>query len=54
MIFPPLKDGRVAREELPERRVDPVRALIFNTRRPLFADRRVRQALTLAFDFATG
>jgi peptide/nickel transport system substrate-binding protein len=26
-------------------------ALVFNTRRPLFADRRVREALTLVFDF---
>ncbi len=28
-----------------------LRALAFNLRRPLFADRRVREALTLAFDF---
>jgi len=29
----------------------PMKALAFNTRRELFADRRVRQALNLAFDF---
>ena len=28
-----------------------MRALMFNLRRPIFADRRVREALTLAFDF---
>lgn len=32
-------------------RTEPLRGLIFNTRRPLFADIRVRQALTYAFDF---
>jgi microcin C transport system substrate-binding protein len=31
--------------------VAPMRALIFNLRRPIFADRRVREALNLAFDF---
>lgn len=49
--FPAFKDGRVVRETLPEQRIDAMRGLIFNTRRPQFADRRVRQALTLAFDF---
>ena len=49
--FPAIKDGRVTREVLPERRVDNTRGLIFNTRRPLFADRRVREALSYAFDF---
>ncbi|MEH6403556.1 MAG: extracellular solute-binding protein [Sneathiella sp.] len=29
----------------------PMKALVFNTRRALFADRQVRQALSLAFDF---
>ena len=28
-----------------------MQGFVFNTRRPIFADRRVRQALGLAFDF---
>ncbi len=49
--FPAAADGRVIRDDMPEARVDSMRALIFNLRRPFFADRRVRQALGLAFDF---
>jgi microcin C transport system substrate-binding protein len=49
--FPAARDGRVVREDIQEKRVDWMRALIFNLRRPFFADRRVREALNLAFDF---
>jgi microcin C transport system substrate-binding protein len=49
--FPAAKDGRVVREDIPEHRVDTMRALIFNLRRPVFANRLVREALGLAFDF---
>ncbi len=49
--FPAVADGRVVREDIPEARIDYMRALIFNLRRPIFADRRVREALNLAFDF---
>jgi microcin C transport system substrate-binding protein len=49
--FPAAKDGRVVREDIPESVIDGMRALMFNLRRPIFADRRVRQALGLAFDF---
>lgn len=35
---------------LPHRRTEPARGFIMNTRRPLFADIRVRKALGLAFD----
>ena len=49
--FPAMDDGRAVREDIPEQRVDWMRALIFNLRRPIFADRRVREALTDAFDF---
>jgi len=49
--FPAAGDGRVVRERVSEQRIDWFRSFIFNTRRPLFADRRVREALTLAFDF---
>ncbi len=49
--FPAAKDGRVVLEDIPEQRIDWMRGLMFNLRRPLFADRRVREALGLAFDF---
>ncbi|WP_372398061.1 extracellular solute-binding protein [Azospirillum sp. HJ39] len=48
---PALRDGRIVREELPNRRPEPARGLIANTRRPLFADVRVRRALGMAADF---
>jgi microcin C transport system substrate-binding protein len=49
--FPAMRDGRAVREDIPEQRIDWMRGLIFNLRRPRFADRRVREALDLAFDF---
>ncbi|HEX4508007.1 MAG TPA: extracellular solute-binding protein, partial [Alphaproteobacteria bacterium] len=49
--FPARLDGRAVLEDIPEQRIDSMRALIFNLRRPFFADRRVREALNLAFDF---
>jgi len=49
--FPAAAAGRVVREDIPETRVDWMRSLMFNLRRQMFADRRVREALTLAFDF---
>ncbi|MET0688629.1 MAG: extracellular solute-binding protein, partial [Methyloceanibacter sp.] len=49
--FPALRDGRVVKEELPVATPAGMSALVFNTRRPLFADQRVRQALIKLFDF---
>ncbi|MGH6734526.1 MAG: extracellular solute-binding protein [Methyloceanibacter sp.] len=49
--FPALRDGRVVKEELPVETPAGMSALVFNTRRPLFADQRVRQALIKLFDF---
>ena len=49
--FPAVKDGRVLKEELPVETPAGMSALVFNTRRPLFADPRVRQALIRLFDF---
>ncbi|MFZ3360382.1 MAG: extracellular solute-binding protein [Xanthobacteraceae bacterium] len=49
--FPAARDGRVVKETfrsgLPKYSSD----FVFNTRRPLFADIRVRQAIALLFDF---
>jgi microcin C transport system substrate-binding protein len=49
--FPAAKDGQVKREELINQRPAGMRALVFNSRRDLFADPKVRQALGFAFDF---
>src|ERR1700722_14392178 len=49
--FPAIRDGRVIREELPNGLPKPMTALVFNTRRPVFADIRVREAITFLFDF---
>ena len=50
--FPAVADGRVKRELLPNGRPSGMSALVFNSRREIFADRRVRYALAHAFDFA--
>jgi len=49
--FPAVHEARVIREEFPNGLPKPMSALVFNTRRPIFADIRVREALTLLFDF---
>jgi peptide/nickel transport system substrate-binding protein len=49
--FPAVKDGRVIKETVTDGAPQPSHYLVFNTRRPLFADVRVREALTLLFDF---
>lgn len=49
--FPAFRAGQVERGEILHGRPSGMRGLVFNTRRPLFQDRRVREALTLALDF---
>jgi microcin C transport system substrate-binding protein len=49
--FPAVKDGRVRREELPDGSAAPIQGWYFNLRQPKFADRRVREAIALCFDF---
>lgn len=49
--FPAVRDGLVKKLEFDLSVPPPASALVFNTRRPAFADRRVREALTLVFDF---
>lgn len=49
--FPAMHDGEVIKESLPVETPAGMSALVFNTRRPIFADPRVRQALIRLFDF---
>jgi microcin C transport system substrate-binding protein len=49
--LPALKDGRMVKEMIPHQISTGMQAFVMNTRRPMFQDIRVRQALGLAFDF---
>ena len=49
--FPAAKDGKVVLEKIEQRSPAPASGLVFNTRRKLFEDVRVREALVMAFDF---
>lgn len=49
--FPAVRDGRVVKESFPTGLPKFSSDFVFNTRRPIFADVRVRQAIALLFDF---
>jgi peptide/nickel transport system substrate-binding protein len=49
--FPAARSGEVIRDTIKTGMPQPSEFLVFNTRRPVFSDNRVRQALTLLFDF---
>src|SRR3984957_16018440 len=49
--FPAMKDGRVKRDTLPDDTPSGAQGWFINTRRPQFADARLREALIDAFDF---
>jgi peptide/nickel transport system substrate-binding protein len=49
--FPAIRDGRVKKHEFDIAVPAGMTAFVFNTRRPVFQDIRVREALTLLFDF---
>jgi microcin C transport system substrate-binding protein len=49
--FPAMKDGRVKRDEIPDDTPSGAQGWFINTRRPKFADVRLREALNDAFDF---
>jgi microcin C transport system substrate-binding protein len=48
---PAVTSGKVQRLTIPDERVSGAQGFFLNTRRPAFKDKRVRQALGLAFDF---
>ncbi|MCO8165095.1 extracellular solute-binding protein [Pseudomonas sp. 21LCFQ010] len=48
---PAVRDGRLIKEELPNGNPQGMQGFILNLRRPVFQDPRVREALTLLFDF---
>lgn len=48
---PPVLDGRIVKEEIENARPAGMQAFIYNIRRPVFADPKVREALAYAFDF---
>ncbi len=48
---PPVRDGWLKRIEVPHQRPTGMQAFVLNTRRAKFQDRRLRRALTFAFDF---
>jgi microcin C transport system substrate-binding protein len=48
---PALEQGLLKKQEIPNKVPTGMQAFVFNTRKPLFADVRVRQALGYLFDF---
>ena len=49
--FPAFTSGDVIKQEFAQTSGESMQGFVMNLRRPQFADRKVRQALTLAFDF---
>jgi len=49
--FPAVRDGLVRRDEIEHRLPIGIQGFIMNTRRPIFADPRVREAIGQVFDF---
>ena len=49
--FPLVQQGKVVRDPIPIRTPKGMNAFVFNTRKPLFADVRVREAIAGLFDF---
>lgn len=48
---PDIRSGRIVKAEIPQHASRGITGFFFNTRSPKFADRRVRQAIALLFDF---
>jgi microcin C transport system substrate-binding protein len=50
-VGPQFDSGKIKKTELPHKNNAGMQGFVFNLRRPLFQDLRVRQAINLAFDF---
>jgi len=48
---PAVRDGRIRKEQIPNEIPTGMQCFVYNTRRAVFRDARVRQALAAAFDF---
>lgn len=48
---PAVKDGRIIKRAIPDQRPQGMQAFIFNTRKPMLSDRRVREAIGLTLDY---
>ena len=51
--FSAMKNGKVKRVDMQHEKAVAVRTFLYNMKRPIFSDWRVRKALALAFDFDT-
>ena len=49
--IPAVHEGRLVKDELTHKRPSGLRGFVFNTRREIFSDRRVREALAMSFDW---
>ena len=49
--IPAVKEGRIIKAEFPNKMPQGMQMMVFNTRVPIFKDRKVREALEKAFDF---
>ncbi len=49
--FPAVDSGAIVKETFTPKTPSGMLGFVFNTRRPMFADKKVREGLTLAFDF---
>ena len=49
--FPAVQSGEIVKSDIPHQRPSGIDGFVFNTRKPIFADWRVRQALIDAFNF---
>jgi peptide/nickel transport system substrate-binding protein len=49
--FPAVKSGAITLSEIPDHRPSGIQGLVMNTRKPIFADWRVREALIDAFNY---
>ncbi len=48
---PAVRDGHIVKEEIKHQDPQGLQAFVFNTRRPVFQDRKVREALNYLFDY---